>query len=208
MGKLFLSFKVFIVLIFLIIAGCCTPGPVGHLAVNLHPQETSMWCWAASGQMVMEYLGTNVDQCVQANNRFGRNDCCNIDLCPTPTEPSTHACVRGGWAEYGDYGFTFRNTTNAALSWTDLKEELSSSSNCGNTPFTLTWRWPGINGGGHTMVAIGYLSLMEVHFVEIMDPWSPCVGDVRLITYDYYVASPGHHTHWDDYYNIRPAGGN
>lgn len=205
MCKLFLNYKTFILAICLIIAGCCTPGPAVHLAVTLEPQETSMWCWAASGQMVMHYLGTDVDQCVQANNRFNRNDCCNINLCPPPTEPSTHACVTGGWAEYAKYGFTSQNTTNAALSWADLKAELSNATNCGNTPFTFTWHWPG--NGGHTMVAIGYLSLLKGRYVEIMDPWSPCVGDVKVITYEYYVESPGHHTHWDDYYKIRRAGG-
>ncbi len=205
MVKRILSLKVFIVFICLIIAGCCKPGAAVHLAVPLHPQETSRWCWAASGQMVMHYLGTNVDQCVQANDRFGRNDCCNINLCPPPTEPNTHPCVTGGWADYARYGFTFQNTTNTALSWGDLKEELSSNSYCGNTPFTFTWHWPG--GSGHTMVAIGYISLLEGRYVEIIDPLPQCGGDVRLITYEYYVASPGHHTHWDDYYKIRAAGG-
>jgi hypothetical protein len=205
MGKLVVGLKVFIALMCLIIIGCCNPGPAGRLAVTLYPQETEMWCWAGSGQMVMHYLGTDVDQCVQANNRFGRKDCCNINLCPPPTEPDTHPCVTGGWAEYGRYGFSFQNTTNAALSWVDVKAELSSNSYCGNTPFTFTWHWLG--GGGHTMVATGYISLTEGRFIEIMDPWSPCVGDVRAITYDYYVASPGHHTHWDDYYKIRATGG-
>ena len=28
----------------------------------------------------------------------------------------------------------------------------------------------------------------------------------KFVTYDYYVAVAGHHTHWDDYYNIRYTG--
>lgn len=90
----------------LFIGGCCSPALIGSLPVTLHPQETQNWCWAASGQMVMDYLGHNVSQCVQANNRFGRNDCCEIDLCPTPTEPPTYdasgncvGCPCGGWPE-------------------------------------------------------------------------------------------------------------
>src|SRR5689334_22933545 len=43
------------------------------LAVPLRPQQTSMWCWAASGQMAMEFINSAraPAQCVQANNRFG-----------------------------------------------------------------------------------------------------------------------------------------
>lgn len=63
--------------------GCvCTPAPTESLNVTLHPQETGMWCWAASGQMVMDYLGHDVAQCVQANNRFSRTDCCQGGPCP------------------------------------------------------------------------------------------------------------------------------
>ena len=53
------------------------------------------------------------------------------------------------------------------------------------------------------MVAHGYKTEEGANFVEMLDPWSPCVGDLSFITYDYYVQSPGHHTHWDDYYKVR-----
>ena len=151
----------------------------------------------------MGYLGTNVAQCTQANNRFGRNDCCNIALCPNPVQ--NHACVTGGWPEFNKYGFQSTHTTNAALSWGDLKKEISDSSYCGHRPFAFTWAWPG--GGGHMMVAMGYTTIrlapVTLNLVEMFDPWSPCIGDHRFITYDYYVQSPGHHTHWDDYYQVR-----
>jgi hypothetical protein len=188
-----------------LIGACCLPGPVTSLPVTLHPQETGMWCWAASGQMVMHYLGNNVAQCDQANNRFGRTDCCNIDLCPPPTEPAPAwpnpcNCVCGGWPEFDKYGFTFDRTSNAPLSWGDLKEQLSDASYCKSKPFAFSWHWPG--GGGHMMVVKGYVELAVGRFVVMLDPWSPCVGDERIITYDYYVESTGHHTHWDDYYNV------
>ena len=85
---------VILALAVLILTGCCKPALVGDLPVTLHPQETGMWCWAASGQMVMDYLGTSPSQCTQANNRFGRTDCCTIDLCPLPTEPSPASSPR------------------------------------------------------------------------------------------------------------------
>ena len=55
------------------------------------------------------------------------------------------------------------------------------------------------------MVAIGYKTLDEVNWVEVNDPWAPCVGDHKFITYDRYVAGPGY-THWNDYYNINYTG--
>lgn len=176
----------------------CIPPTKQNLAVTLRPQETSMWCWAASGQMTMEYLGHKVSQCVQANNRFSRNDCCNT---PTPND-----CVKGGWPEFAKYKFASQHTSNAALSWDQICRELADANSCGRRAFAFTWAWPG--GSGHMMAAIGYQTIDNVNYVEINDPWSPNVGDHRFITYDFYVQSPGHHTHWDDYYEIRYTGGN
>ena len=169
-----------LVLAAVMLAGCCKPALIGDLPVTLHPQETGMWCWAASGQMVMDYLGTSPSQCTQANNRFGRNDCCTIDLCPPPTEPSGSPCncVCGGWPEFNKYGFTFKKTTNAALSWDELQEQVSPMPFCKKRPFCFTWYWPG--GGGHMMVAKGYLTLEGTRYVSILDPWPPCVGNQAL----------------------------
>src|SRR6516165_10551884 len=50
----------------------CTPPETASLPVLLRAQKTELWCWAASGQMIMEYLGRSVDQCVQVNNRLQR----------------------------------------------------------------------------------------------------------------------------------------
>lgn len=175
------------------VAATCKPATESHLAVTLRPQQTNMWCWAASAQMVMEFLGVNVQQCTQANNEFGRNDCCNS---PTPA-----GCINGGWPEFDKYGFTFVRTSNTALTWNELRAEVANADGCGQRPFAFTWHWPG--GGGHMMVAIGYQTVGSVNYVEINDPWPPNVGDHRFITYDFYVASPGAHTHWDDFYQIR-----
>jgi len=171
----------------------CSPAAQSHVAVTLRPQQTDMWCWAASGQMVMEYLGHPVQQCTQANNEFGRTDCCNS---PTPG-----ACVNGGWPEFDKYGFTFKRTSGAALSWNDLRAELSDSQGCGRRPVAFSWHWLG--GGGHMMVAIGYNVVGGTNYVEINNPWAPNIGDHTTITYDFYVASAGDHTHWDDFYDVQ-----
>jgi hypothetical protein len=196
-----------------LLAACCTPGLVSDLPVVLRPQETSMWCWAASGQMVMEYLGTNVAQCTQANNEFGRTDC-PCDQCGSSPVSETLVdangnvintpCVQGGWPEPDKYGFSFLRTSSAALSWDDLRRELAPE--CNKRPFAFSWAWLDRNGNpdgsGHMMVAKGYTTLEGFNYVSILNPWSPCSGDLKVIPYDVYVEQPGDHIHWDDFYGF------
>lgn len=183
-----------IILLFLVVAaglswtGCCTPNALlGSQPVILRPQETNMWCWAASGEMCMEFLGTSVTQCDEANKRFSRTDCCN--------NPVPNACVNGGWPEFDKYGFTFVRTSDTALTWDQLKKQIY----CSKKPFAFSWHWNG--GGGHMMVVTGYAVLAGTNYVSINDPWEPDEGDQRFITYAEYVSGSGY-THWDDFYNI------
>jgi len=157
------------------------------LPTNLAPQQTSMWCWAASGQMVMNALGGMVSQCEQANQRFGRTDCCDS---PTPS-----ACVTGGWPEFAKYGFTY--DTGGALSWTSLKAQIDVN----KTPFAFSWHWDG--GGGHMMVVTGYKVIGGQSYVSINDPWAPNEGSQEDILYSDYVDGSGY-SHWTDYYNVAP----
>jgi hypothetical protein len=183
-----------IVLAFSLGACACTPPTQKLLAVTLHPQETNMWCWAASGQMVMDFLGHNVAQGVEANNEFGRTDCTNS---PVPS-----SCVNGGWPEFDKYGFTFSRTSNTALTWDQVRNEIG----CSNKPFAFSWHWSG--GGGHMMVAIGYKTVGGINYVEVNDPWPPNVGTsggAAIQTYSYFVSASGH-THWDDFYNVTYKG--
>jgi hypothetical protein len=166
---------------------CCTPAVIGSQPITLRPQQTAMWCWAASGEMIMDFLGTDVTQCDQANKRFGRTDCCN--------SPVPGGCVQGGWPEFAKYDFDFKNTTDAPLTWAQVRDQIY----CDKKPFAVTWHWNG--GGGHMMVAIGYVTIDGVNYVTINDPWAPNVGDQRTITYDAYVNGAGY-THWDDYYDV------
>jgi Papain-like cysteine protease AvrRpt2 len=173
----------------------CRPAAATSLAVGLNPQQTSMWCWAASGQMVMAYLGVTVTQCTEANDRFGRSDCCN--------SPMPSACIIGGWSEFEKHGIIYALTNNAALSWADLRSQIAAHSllnPCWGQPFAFSWHWVG--GGGHMMVARGYKTVATTNYVQINDPWSPNVGNVRYVTYDAYVAVAGDHTHWNDYYHF------
>ncbi len=159
------------------------------LNVPLFPQQNSMWCWAASGQMCMTYLGATVDvsQCTQANNEFGKTNCCN-KLIPSP-------CLNGGWPEFSKYGFSAQTTNSTALSWEQIQTQIGCLK-----PIAFTWHWTG--GGGHMMVINGYAVINGENWVIINDPWgSPDVGAQYSITYEDYV-SGNDHTHWDDFYDI------
>lgn len=185
----------------LLSVGCvCEPEPTLSHSVTLRAQETGMWCWAASGEMTMDFLGANVSQCDEANKRFGRTDCCNTN------KPA--ACIDGGWPEYEKYGFKADRTSDAALTWKQVQEQIY----CRKKPFAFSWHWPG--GGGHMMVVSGYTTVQtrngrNSRYVYVKDPWPPVDGnpstpdgDDTIMLYSAYVSSPGNYTHWDDFYNI------
>lgn len=158
------------------------------LNVPLYPQQQDQWCWAASGQMIMSYLGaTRVTQCDEANKRLGRTDCCNS---PTPT-----ACNQPGWPEPEKYGFAY-NTYDGALSFSSLTNEINN-----NRPVAFSWGWTG--GGGHMMVARGTWTsrLTFTQYVDVNNPWPPNTGDQYSDTYSNYV-SGSDHVHWSDLYNF------
>ena len=158
-----------------------------ELPIVQRGQHTTQWCWAASAQMVMESLGKHVRQCDQANAEFGRADCCQ-----TPTRA---ACIDGGWPQFQRFNFTALTTSNAALSWDQLRTEIA----LGRVPFTFSWHY--IGGGGHMLVAKGFKTIDGVKYVTIVDPMPVDIGDTRDITYDSYVTSYG--GHWNDFYHVR-----
>jgi hypothetical protein len=124
------------------------------LPVSLYAQETSQWCWAASGQMIMTYLGYPVRQCDQANYASGRSDCCN--------SPIPSSCVFPGWPDLNHYGFNYSTTPwGTALSWASLRSELVDI----GRPVGFSWGWTG--DGGHMMVAIGAKTVGTSNYVTV-----------------------------------------
>src|SRR5437879_13904956 len=59
------------------LSGCCRPEIIGSVPNALRPQETDNWGWAATTQMLAEYLGLSITQCALANHRFNKTNCCN-----------------------------------------------------------------------------------------------------------------------------------
>ncbi len=221
MNKRFGSFLI-LVLLFMFI--CFThvefvyadkPGKIEYkhkmLDVPLFAQQTEMWCWVASGEMIMAYFGEEVPQCLQANNRTGRYDCCKKNRPPD-------SCIKGGYPQYGKYGFNFLSKYGA-LSWQKMVDQIDA-----NKPVGFSWVWSRklsrIKGvSGHHMVARGYIFLKPgdldaVKLVVVNDPGPPSEnkfkgGSFKIMTYDYYDTFKPHHNHGYDQYDIakkRPQG--
>ena len=189
------------ILALLALSGCCRPGLSSQVPVALRAQEAQNWCWAASGQMVMETLHHGTNQCSQVNARLGVSDC----ACNGCNGGSVSAeCDATGWPQFDRYGFTARHTTNEALTWDQLRSQVSNGPSCKNRPFAFTWRWEG--GGWYRRVSKGVDWVDGERFVSVVDPWAPCAGDELIVSYDYYVAEPGDHSHWDDYYDVEYVG--
>lgn len=157
-----------------------------ELSVDLIGQQTGMWCWATSGEMIMNYHGHDVAQCKQASHRFGKQCCDNWN-----------DCITGGWPQFENWGFSFQKTNSQALSFDQLKAQID-----GNKPIAFSWAWSG--SGGHMMVVIGYKKGDQAvpDMVCINDPWPPYVGDYTIIPYTEFVSKAGQYTHWDDFYDI------
>jgi Papain-like cysteine protease AvrRpt2 len=180
-----------------IFSACCNPPDVATVDVPTLPQQASLWCWAASGQMTMRFFGHDVSQCTEANNRFNLTGCC---------QDNSGSCNNGGWPEYEKYSFSATQTSDAPLTWAEVQGQIY----CSKKPLAFSWHWTG--GGGHMMVVKGYLVVNNTQYVDVDDP-EPYTnlqtltgGTETIMTYSRYVSDTDH-THWNDYYNITYTGG-
>lgn len=178
----------------LLFTGCCSPEVVGSVPNTLRDQETNNWCWAATTQMLADHFGITVKQCDLANHRFGKTNCCNPQNDGSSC-PKTNDCNSPGWLELDFAGLTFSETTTA-LSWTNLKKQIY----CKKKPMGYAYGTP--NVVGHVLVVKGYITVGGADYVILNDPWSPCVGEERLITYAEYVDPAGSKTHWRTWYDL------
>jgi len=176
------------------LGGCCDPEIVGSVPNSLHPQETNNWCWAAVTQMLAEHVGISVDQCDLANHRFGRTDCCDPETEESGC-PKTDDCNMPGWLELDFAGVSFEESSTAR-SWSQIRSQLY----CSDKPMGYAYGTSGVVG--HVVVIKGYITVAGTDYVILNDPWSPCAGAERLITYDEYADPAGSATHWNTWYNI------
>lgn len=193
-----MKFKIFITFIVIgilsITQSCCKPGIIGSINNNLRPQQTNNWCWAATTQMIAENEGVIVSQCDLANHRFGKNNCCNDE----PTDAScrkTNDCNSPGWLELDFSGLKY-SESGTAISWDKMKTNIYCAKN------VLGYAYGQSGVVGHVVVIKGYVTLNNTNYVVINDPWSPCMGQERMITYEEYVDPTGLKTHWNTWYDI------
>jgi len=177
----------------LLLESCCLKqGLVGSVNQIVKPQETNNWCWAAVTEMIAENEGLPIKQCDLANHRFTKTNCCDFQN-SNQSCPKTNDCNSPGWLELDFAGVNFSETTSP-LSFAKIKKEIFCSKNL----LGFAYGTPGVVG--HVVTIKGYLTISNVDYLVIGDPWSPCDGSERIITYDDYVDPTGSATHWRTWY--------
>ncbi len=173
---------------------CCKPEIIGNVPNILSPQETNNWCWAATTQMLAKHVGISVNQCDLANHRFGKTNCCTPQNAGSSC-PKTNDCNTPGWPELDFAGLKFDESATA-LSWEDLQRQIF----CSKKPMGYAYGQTDVVG--HVLIIKGYVTVGGTNYVVLNDPWSPCMGTERLITYEEYKDPAGAKTHWNTWFNI------
>jgi hypothetical protein len=126
-------------------------------------QEHSQWCWAGSGQAVLDYYGTVPNQCVEANFAWGRSDCCG-----NSTFDWNHACNQPNDI-YGTGGSLQAILTNWGVNsnamGSSLSQDTARSEIDAKRPFVMRFGWTG--SGGHSLDGYGMMG----NYLYYMDPW-------------------------------------
>jgi hypothetical protein len=182
------------------------------LPVPMKPQQSNSWCWAASGQMIFDYVGgtVNLRQCDEANHEFLRTDCCGTQACTSDAScPAGQvcgdtcmpaSCNQGGHTEFTPWDFTAQNTSCAFLSFAQLKAEIDAnrpvefawSEGCANPTSSSCFALCGNSlTGGHVLVAVGYNDDPKLgQFVYVNDPWPPKKGAQYWLSYSDWISEP------------------
>lgn len=179
-----------------------TPGSC-DLTVQVVGQHESMWCWATSAKMVMEYVAPlpRVPECVEANYHTHNTDCC--------TDGSSAACDKGGPLNpLPRYPFTYSDTPpHTPMTFDQLRYQVWVS----KSPVGFAWSWVG--GGGHVMVVTGYSTDSQGNqYVWINNPEPVGKGSAEVMPYSEFCedTSPsdpyGAHTHQSDCWNYHFTG--
>jgi hypothetical protein len=139
-----------------------------------HKQDTGFWCWAASGQMIMERLGNNVEQCRQVTDATLNNpDCCSSQGAPVE-------CLHGGEPHFDYYSFDALPENGAGLPPDVIARNI-------NDDQPLAYAWQANNGGDkHMMVVSGYLKQLSSFELHLFDP----LQLYDHISYERYIGGP------------------
>lgn len=165
------------------------------LDVPFSPQERSLSCWAATGQMVSTLLGRAHSQCEQINWRLNAGNSCACDTCPRSANIPVGDCNNGGFPDFGRlnvHAIQWQEDTPMPLPL--LKRVLG----CAKSPVAFSWHYD--DKGGHMMLARGYTGDM----IEIYNPNKVCMGSQYAITYEQYSSGYNAFTrHWNDFFDLK-----
>jgi len=200
------------------------------LSLRYSPQAggAHFWCWAASGQMLMELLGERPDescQCRQAETVLGVEGCCSADDSCVPAARVPARCDAPRWPAFVEvperYPFEYHTTCDdlpvrqddeacdrRPLDWLALTAEV-----CAGRPVLAALRAPGV-AIGHLVVVKGFSThpsprVLVVDPRSLCPPGRDCEGELDegfWLSYDEYVAGWNGLAHWVDFYGIRKAG--
>ena len=127
---------------------------------------------------------------------FCLQNCTDTRSCNALSYPRKNsACNKPGWLELDFAGLKFTET-KTALTWDALKKQIF----CAKKPMGYAYGTPGVVG--HVLVIKGYITLNGTRYLALNDPWAPCSGQERFITYEEYENPPGTSTHWSTWYDI------
>lgn len=176
-------------LLVLLVPGCNLTD-AGLAAVEEIEQEKTNWCWAACMQSILDYNGTTVSQCEEANWLFSSNNCCNLNACNSGATPGEQQDVLDHWGLSSDLDYS-------TLTWNELKNEIDAGQ-----PVSIGFSW--CTTGGHSLIIAGFCETggtSPSQLVLYMDPW---FGEgYNLATYDWVVGGcPGDHEWYRTIYNI------
>lgn len=175
--------------------------------VDLVPQMSSMWCWAASAQMAMMALGAYEDdvlQRIQAGRAYLPGNSCYSYTCSDVGGGGTSpTCAFGGFPQFNKFGFDADVAPlHRPLYWPELRKELA----CRPVVFAREDLINGERQGtGHMVVATSAGIADKGPWISINDPGPPCDGSVRSETYQEYLGGMSK-VPWIGYYNIHAQG--
>jgi len=201
------------------------------LSLRYSPQAggAQFWCWAASGQMVMELLGEEpreTCQCRQAEQVLGVLGCCSGSESCLPAARVPAQCDEPRWPAFVErpdrYAFDHRTTCDdlpgrqddeacdaRPLGWLELTAEI-----CAGRPVIGALRSRG-SSIGHVVVVKGF-STHPAPRVLVVDPRSVCppgrdcegeLDEAFRLSYEEFAAGWDGLVHWVDFYGVRRSAG-
>jgi hypothetical protein len=197
------------------------------LSLPFAPQPGSAvnWCWAATGQMIMELLGEpprRACQCRQAERVLGVKGCCVTPGSCIPPNDLPLRCDEPRWPAFVErpeqYGYSYATTCDAfprrqddeACDLRPLAFAALAAEICAGRPVIASFRARG-SARGHAVVVKGVTTrpgprVLVVDPLRLCSEGRDCEGELDeafWMSYDEYAAGWDGRVHWVDFYRIK-----